>query len=139
MPQDNAKTIAAAYEAFARRDIPFITGLLDPQVVWMEAENFIYADRNPYRGPQAVLDGVFGRVASEWDNFTATSEELVCAGDTVVSLGRYRGTYKATGAKVNAQFVHVFKLRGDKIVGFQQYTDTAQFSDAVSRGRSVGA
>jgi ketosteroid isomerase-like protein len=33
---------------------------------------------------------------------------------------------------VNAQFVHVFKFKGGKVATFQQYTDTAQFKDAVS-------
>ncbi len=51
----------------------------------------------------------------------------------VVALGRYGGVYKATGVKVNAQFVHVFRFKDGKVASFQQYTDTAQFKDAVSR------
>jgi hypothetical protein len=37
---------------------------MDPSIEWNEAENFIYADRNPYVGPQAVLEGVFTRLGS---------------------------------------------------------------------------
>jgi len=51
----------------------------------------------------------------------------------VVALGRYGGVYKGTGVKVDAQFVHVFKFKDGKIAGFQQYTDTAQFKDVVSK------
>jgi hypothetical protein len=40
--------------------VPTIIGRLGPQVDWYEGENFIYADRNPYIGAQAVLEGVFG-------------------------------------------------------------------------------
>ena len=129
----NSKTVEAMYGAFGRGDIPFVIGILDPQIVWTEAENFIYADKNPYIGLDAVLNGVFGRLGAEWDGFSAVPIEIVDAGDTVVGLGRYGGVYKASGAKVDAQFVHVLKFKDGKIVSFQQYTDTAQFKDAISR------
>ncbi|HJU92023.1 MAG TPA: hypothetical protein VJ656_03720 [Pyrinomonadaceae bacterium] len=54
MSEQNTKTIEGMYEAFGRGDIAFVIGALDPDVEWWEAENFIYADRNPYVGPQAV-------------------------------------------------------------------------------------
>jgi ketosteroid isomerase-like protein len=133
MAQDNLETIRGLYAAFARGDVPFVLETLDAQVEWNEAENFIYAERNPYVGPQAVLDGVFTRIGAEWDGFSAATEQIVGSGDTVIGLGRYRGTCKATGRPVDAQFVHVFTVQDGKIVRFQQYTDTAQFRDAVAR------
>lgn len=135
----NSETVRAFYQAMGRGDISFVLGVFDPQIEWNEAENFIYADGNPYVGPQAILSGVFGHFATEWDQFRAAPEQILDAGDTVVSLGRYTGTYKATGAAVNAQFVHVFTVREGKIVKFQQYTDTAQFRDAVNCGASARA
>jgi ketosteroid isomerase-like protein len=133
MAQDNLETIRGLYAALARGDVPSVLETLDAQVEWNEAENFIYADRNPYLGPQAVLDGVFMRLGAEWNGFSAATEQLVGSGDTVIGLGRYRATCKATGRPVNAQFVHVFTLKDGKVVRFQQYTDTAQFRDAVVR------
>lgn len=135
----NSETVRGFYQAIGRGDISFVLGVFDPQIEWNEAENFIYAEGNPYVGPQAILTGVFGHLVAEWDQFRATPEQILDAGDTVVSLGRYTGTYKATGAAVNAQFVHVFTLRDGKVVKFQQYTDTAQFRDAVNRGASARA
>jgi ketosteroid isomerase-like protein len=101
-------------------------------VVWVEAENFIYADRNPYVGPQAVLEGVFMRLAGDWEGFTVTPEQIVADGETVIGRGRYRGTCRATGVRVDAIFAHVFQFRDGKVVRFQQYTDTAQFRTAVA-------
>jgi ketosteroid isomerase-like protein len=129
----NINTVEAIYAAFGRGDMPFVVGILDPQVVWNEAENFVYADKSPYVGVDALLSGLFGRLAAEWDGFSAVPQEIVDGGETVVALGRYGGVYKATGAKVNAQFVHVFRFKDGKIGSFQQYTDTAQFKDAISR------
>src|SRR5258708_32318627 len=115
MSQANVDLLKALYAAFASGDIPAVLAALDPRIEWNEAESFIYADRNPYIGPQAVLAGVFMRIGTEWDNFSATPEDIVGEGDTVVSMGRYRGGYKATGVGINAQFVHVFKFRNDNI------------------------
>jgi uncharacterized protein len=128
----NSKTVEAFYAAMGRGEMPFVIGILDPQIVWNEAENFVYADHSPYVGLDAVLTGLFARLGGEWDGFSVVPREIVDGGETVVALGRYGGTYKATGVKVDAQFVHVFKFRDGKIANFQQYTDTAQFQKAVS-------
>ena len=87
---------------------------------------------SPYIGVDALLSGLFARLGGEWDGFSAVPQEIVDGGETVVALGRYGGVYKATGVKVDAQFVHVFKFKDGKVASFQQYTDTAQFKDAVS-------
>jgi uncharacterized protein len=127
----NSQTVEAFYGALGRGDIPFVLGVLDPQIEWHEAENFVYADKSPYIGVDALLMGLFARLGGEWDGFSAVPGEIIDGGDTVVVLGRYGGVYKATGLKVHAQFVHVFRFKDGKVVGFQQFTDTAQFRDAV--------
>jgi ketosteroid isomerase-like protein len=123
--------IRSLYEAFGRGDVPAVLGAMDPVIVWNEAENFPYADRNPYVGPDAVLQGVFMRLATEWDGFSVSLEEVHDAGETVVATGRYGGSHKKTGTRIHLQFAHVWKLRGGKVVSFQQYTDTLQASRAV--------
>jgi ketosteroid isomerase-like protein len=133
MSQANVELIRCLYEAFARGDGAAVLGAMDPGIVWNEAENFPYADRNPYVGPMAVAEGVFGRIGAEWDQFQATPGEILDAGDTVVALGRYTGTFKTTGKQLNAQFAHVWRVRNGKIAAFQQYADTAQ-AVAISRG-----
>lgn len=127
----NAKLAESFYAAMGRGDIPAAFGILHPNVIWNEAEGFVYADRSPYMGLDAVSNGLFARLGSEWDGFSAVPVEFVDGGDTVVVFGRYGGVYKATGAKIDAQFVHVMKFQDGKVVNFQQYTDTAQFQNAV--------
>jgi ketosteroid isomerase-like protein len=126
MSQENVDLIRAIYDAFAAGDVPGVVALMSPDMVWNEAENFPYADGNPYRGPQAILGGVFARLGSEWDGFASVPEEFLDAGDTVVVLGRYRGTFKATGLALDAQLAHVWRVADGKAVRFQQYTDTLQ-------------
>lgn len=69
MSEQNRATIQGMYEAFGRGDIATVLAALDPEIEWWEAENFIYADGNPYVGPQAVLEGVFARLGVEWEGF----------------------------------------------------------------------
>jgi ketosteroid isomerase-like protein len=126
---NNADIIRNVYDAFGKGDIPAVLGAMDPQVEWREADGFPYA--GTYVGPDAVLQGVFMRLGSEWDGFRAEPDEVLDAGDTVVGLGYYSGRYKATGKEFRAQFAHVFKLRDGKIVKFQQYTDTALVQAAL--------
>ena len=131
MSSSNIDAIKGLYAAFARGDAPAAFAAMDAGIVWNEAENFPYADRNPYVGPMTIGEGVFMRLATEWDNFQALPEEFLDAGESVVALGRYKATNKATGIALNAQFAHVWRLANGKIKGFQQYTDTAQAARAV--------
>lgn len=132
MSRESVGLVRSLYEAFERGDVPAVLGAMDPGIVWNEAEGFPYADQNPYVGPGAVAEGVFARLGGEWDGFGVVLEELLDAGDTVVATGRYVGAYRRTGTRIRAQFAHVWRLRGGKITGFQQYTDTAQVARAVS-------
>lgn len=132
MSAESVKTVESMYAAFGKGDIPTVIAGLDPQVEWWEAENFIYAEGNPYVGPKAVLQGVFMRLAMEWDGFSVAPAGVLDAGDTAIGHGYYSGTYKQTGKPVRAQFAHFFTFRDGKIVKFQQYTDTAQFKEAVA-------
>lgn len=120
----NTEPVRALYAAFAKGDMPAALATMAPDIVWNEAENYPYADRNPYIGPQAVLHGVFARIGADWENFTAVSDEFIDGGDTIVSLGHYGGVFKATSKPMRAQFAHVFRVKDGKIAGFQQYTDT---------------
>jgi uncharacterized protein len=129
----NGSIVRSFYEAMGRGAIPEALGHLAPDIAWSEAENFLYADRSPYLGVEAVLTGLFARLGSEWEGFSAVPESIIDGGESVVALGRYGGVYKATGVKVNAQFVHVFWFKDGKVARFQQYTDTAQFKDAAAR------
>ena len=131
MSQQNVELIRAIYAAFETGDVAGVIARMSPGLVWNEAENFPYADGNPYRGPEAILSGVFGRLGGDWNGFAAVPREFLDAGDTVVVLGRYCGTFKASGKAIDAQFAHVWRVDDGKAVAFQQYTDTLQAARAT--------
>ena len=131
MSRENVELIRNIYGAFARGDVPAVLDAFDAKIEWREADNFLYADHNPYIGAQAILDGVFTRLGGDWDGFAAQPETLLDARDHVVVLGTYSGKHKRTGKQVHAQFAHVWTIAKGKVQKFQQYTDTKQFADAV--------
>jgi ketosteroid isomerase-like protein len=114
--------VQSVYDAFGKGDIPTVLGSLSPEVQWTEAEGFPYG--GTYVGPDAVLEGVFMRLGTEWEGFSAVPEEFIDGGETVVALGKYGGTYKATGKSFQANFAHVWKVREGQAVRFIQYVDT---------------
>ena len=137
MPDDYRQAVKRFYRLYAHKDFPTALTLFDPDVEVHPAENFIYARETPYVGREAIRDRLFARVDVEWEGFTADPEEILGMGDVVIARGRYRGTFKATGTSINAEFVHVFRFKDGKISDWQSYTDTAQFKEAVSE-KAVG-
>lgn len=127
----NDQIIRNLYAAFARGDLGAVRDAFDPEIVWLEAESFPYADRNPYLEPDAVLDGVYARLVQEWEGFSEELEKVLDAGDHIVTTGYYTGTYRSTGESVRAEFAHVWELSEGKVVGFKQYTDTLAFDRAI--------
>lgn len=131
MSEDNVALVRGIYDAFAAGDVGGLLGRMSPDMVWNEAENFPYADGNPYRGHDAIVGGVFARLGGEWDGFSAVPHEYLDADDTIVVLGRYRGACKATGREIDAQMVHVWRVADGKVTAFQQYVDTLQVARAT--------
>ncbi len=131
MSQENVDTVKELYAAFERGDLTTVREIMHSDIEWYEAENFPYDDGNPYVGQDAVLDGVYARLTGEWDRFAEELGNVLDAGEQIVTTGYYTGTYKPTGNNVWAQFVHVWTVRDGRITAFQQYTDTAQFKDAI--------
>ena len=121
------ETIKAAYAAFGRNDPSVLCCHGSSDQLERRAGNPL-ADRNPYVGPPAVGEGVFARIVAAIESFTAVPSTFIDGGDHVVVLGRYGGTMKDGGATLDSPFCHVYRFHGDKVVTFQQYTDTAQWA-----------
>lgn len=122
---NNLTLIGNIYSSFAAGDVESVLANFDPNIVWNEAENFPYADGNPYIGPDAVVKGVFSRIGGDWDNFHLADLKLHdMSNNMVLATGRYRGTSKKSGKPLDAQMAHLWTLNNGKAVSFQQFVDT---------------
>lgn len=92
-------------------------------MVWIESEGIPYG--GTFIGRDAVFAGVFAKIAAEWDGFTTEVDEVIYAGDRVITLGRDSGTFKATGKSMTAPTASIWTLSPQgKVVKFVQYIDT---------------
>lgn len=115
----NLAIIENLYKAFATGDMPTVLGLMDPNIIWNEAESNSLADRNPYIGTEAVLNGVFARIEGTYESFSLQNIELhEMSHDKVLAALHYTLKVKATGKDVDIQAAHSWNLKDGKILHF---------------------
>jgi uncharacterized protein len=115
--------IAGHYAAAERGDLEGMLAPFADAIEWTEMAGFPYA--GTYAGPDAVRREVFGRLGREWKGFRADVERIIDGGDgTVVAVGSYFGTYRATGRSMTARFVHLWQVQGGAVTRFEQFADT---------------
>lgn len=123
------EVIESHYAAGERGDLPGMMSDFAADIVWTEAAGFPFA--GTYVGVDSVRDNVFIAIAKEWDGWSVAIDELVVEGETVVGVGTYTGTNKATGKSVSTRVTHIWRVRDGKAVRFEQITDTAEVLDAM--------
>lgn len=126
----NARLVQDAYAAFGRGDIPALLGYLSDDIVWKG----VYGAglHVPMQGTRNGKDGVaqfFAQVAEHTKFSVFEPREFVASGDKVVALGRYAST-TSKQKPFAADFAMIFTIRGGKIAGFQEFTDSAALNDA---------
>lgn len=129
---ENKAIVDRLYQAFSKGDVPGVLSGMDSKIVWKEAEGNKYANGNPYVGPDAVLNGVFGPILADHEYFNLEDIQLhEMLNDKVLATLRYDAKTKA-GKSYNAQVAHFWTLKEGKITGFQQFVDTKKLHDAMS-------
>jgi uncharacterized protein len=129
-PRGNLVIVRDHYAASARGDLAAMMADVSPQVRWTEMQGFPCA--GTWIGPQAVIDNVFAVLGAQWDGYRFELERLVDAGESIVGIGSYRGTFRATGKPMQARVAHVWQLQEGRIVAFEQFTDTLLVRAAMS-------
>ncbi|TNJ43200.1 ester cyclase [Tamlana fucoidanivorans] len=131
---ENVNIVRKLYTDFAAGKIDEAGAVMDENLIWMEAENFPYADKNPYQGFDAVLEGLFSRIAEEWEYWHAIDLEFhEMTNDKILVTGKYESKYKENGNAMNLQMAHLWTLKDGKIISFQQYADTKGIADVMAK------
>jgi uncharacterized protein len=122
--------IENVYARLAEGDFQPIFDILAEDAPWIEAENIPYSPGNPVVGHDAVQKTVFDSLAKDFKDFHINVNRIVAGEKTVLVEGRYVGT-TVTDVALDAIFAHVWDFGVDKIVKFQQYSDTWQWRDVL--------
>ena len=131
---NNLAVINSMYEAFSIGDIPAVLSMMDPKVIWNEAEGNAYASGNPYIGPEAVLNGVFAKIGPDHEYFKLTDIELhEMSNNKVLATLRYNAKIEDNAATYDAQAAHLWTLKDGKVIAFQQYVDTKKLDEAFNK------
>ncbi|WP_223690055.1 nuclear transport factor 2 family protein [Leifsonia poae] len=125
----NADIVRAHYDASRRGDLPGMVADFAHDIVWTECAGFPTA--GTYIGPEAVIDGVFGPTAAEWDGFAVSVDRLVVQDDAVVAIGRYTATHRGTRRCLDTRTVHLWTLADGRIIGFEQIADSQLAAEAA--------
>jgi uncharacterized protein len=125
-----AEVVRRQYLASAAGDLAALRDTLAPDVEWTEMAGFPLA--GTYRTPDGVTANVMEKLAADWDDWTAHNDTYVVDGENVVVLARYTAVNKTTRKALNVRVAHHFVVRGDKIVRFEQFVDTAKVLAAMS-------
>lgn len=121
------------YRTHWSRETARFAELVADDVEWRTAEGHPLAGSHPWIGREAVLERIVNPLYRDWDNYHTSVEELIPAADgRVISLGRYAGTYRPTGRRLDAEVCTVITVEDGRIARFNQFTDTAQFRQVMA-------
>jgi ketosteroid isomerase-like protein len=126
---NNLEIIKSTYVGTAEEKAGRLASCLAENAAWTEAKGFPYA--GTYVGFDAIAANVFKRLATEWIDYKVTIEDFVADGDKVVAYGTYSGTYKLTNRYFEARVVHLWKLKGGKVVSMEQFVDSQMVNNAI--------
>ena len=131
MAQSGIDVVQALYRVALANHEDTIAQLVTPDIVWEILDSF------PHGGIYAGIPAIFGqflpKLQADFRDWHAQPDEFIDAGDTIVALGHYSGTWKTTGVHIIAPFCHVWTLKHGKIARLRQCADTAKFAQALPR------
>jgi ketosteroid isomerase-like protein len=117
MSRENVEIVRRVFDAAARHDAATVLALYDPEVEWDNSRlpETSLLGRRVTRGHEG-LRSLFREWYEAWESFEDDCEELIDAGQHVISVVTRRGRGRASGAETTARRGGVWTLREGKIV-----------------------
>ena len=124
------ETVRAHYDASACGGFAGMMAPIDDETEWVEQAGLPFG--GTYVGRQAVIDVPFWMIPVLFDGSAFTLDELLDAGASVIAIGRYAATVRATGRRFDVPVVHVWSFRAGQLTRFRNFTDSALIAAAAS-------
>ena len=121
-----AEIVRSFYAKLKAGDAPGALSLMTDDIEWITMWHY----KVNGRGPERVAEGLFKPLMAEWSSFALEPTEFIADGETVVSLGHFRGVHGTTGKQAEAGYAHVWTVNDGKIARFRQYIDTLAIAQA---------
>jgi len=130
MTKTARQVVDDAYAAlFERRDLNGFLADFDDNSVFIEAESLPYT--GTFRGRDAIK-AASKHVLSYWSDLSYKVEAIADSDEFVMAYGRFRGTSKKTGKKLDIPLVEVWHIRDGKVLMINPvYSDTKLMLDVL--------
>ena len=128
---NNLENLKKGYGDFASGNIDEVVALWQPNIEWRTGTGMPYINKEGfYKGAQAIVSGVFAHIPEYFDKFNIEISEFIDAGDKIVMVGYYTGTWKATGKNFKANAIHAWTFKDGKVSHFFEAADSAAVMNA---------
>lgn len=126
----SAKTGAAKrlYVALANGDREALAQLLHPDFTGVATAGLPLGLGGSYDSPEAMQREFWWRIGRTWEAAAEPDEVHELDDGRVAVIGTYRGHTRATGADLEAAFIHLLSFADDRIVALDQLTDSAAWA-----------
>jgi ketosteroid isomerase-like protein len=134
---DLVNKVKGFYAAFSSGDIATILASVADDVSWEYEAPSELISSGIRHSPKEVAE-YFTALGEQAGDHHLEMTEFCSTDDTVAAFGRYQGTVKSTGIRVDTPLAHYFKFRDGKIVRHVQLSNTGAMLEAI-RGRAASA
>ncbi|MET0547611.1 MAG: nuclear transport factor 2 family protein [Caulobacterales bacterium] len=118
----NRQAVVDAYKAIEAGDPNALNALLDPNIVFIEADSLPYGGTfHGIEGAQAGVAGMFGA----WSHLKVEIEDILASGDMTLAYLMMTSTSRATGKVYKGHTAEMFRFKNGKIIEWRPiYWDT---------------
>ncbi|MFN2617789.1 MAG: nuclear transport factor 2 family protein [Thermoleophilaceae bacterium] len=117
MSRENVEIVRRLYEAVARRDAEAVLSLYDPEVEWdMSRGAFGELEEESIQHGHEGLRSWFRTQYEAWEKWEDNPDELIDAGEHVVSVVTSRSRGRASGVDVESHHAAVWTVRQGKVI-----------------------
>jgi ketosteroid isomerase-like protein len=114
----NVQIVKAVYEAVERGDAGTILALYDPEIEWDFSRSPFSTlfNHQVYRGRDGLKELIRERREDAWEEIDDELEDLIDAGEQVVSLVTTRGRGRASGLEVEKRHAGLWTVHDGRVV-----------------------
>ena len=119
------------YDALAAGDAGTLRELLHPSFTGHTTEGLPLGLGGEYDGPAAMTEDFWWVIGRHYRVRAEPQQFLALADGGLLVLGRYTGTARAGGGRLDAAFAHVLRFTEGRVSELTQYTDSARWAGAL--------
>ena len=128
---NNATLVAEMFDAFKRGDIDTLLSHMHPDITWIASGSAPIVSAGTYHGREETAS-FFSKLGNSITFTEFVPQKIFNADDhTVVSIGYFAGSVKATGKEIRSRFVMIDEFDDNGLVTkFTDYIDTQNLANA---------